>query len=350
MEFIDYRDLWEDEAYAQDAPVEVCYSELLMIYKNNEYDMVNRQEMDWDTEETVWRRESGRNRRNKRNSRHRGTESCGLHNNGRTVYSSGFDEDPFGSSLDIDNYVGHPTVDNEGTPEDPVEDPWWDAYGEGNTGNNGFGDETDDGIITAAYMDGPHEHMYPNSCSILGPYFICNIEDRMKIAHLLDEYTHDQMSLYDKHVFSSCPLKIPDESVSRYSLSEMMFRQWVWDFVKLRKVKLKLKLKHGLMQDAIDGLSDSTATMKKGSKKKGKLRHKKVGMIDLTSHALIPKTPEQMLKLETLHQLIEVYIWLGMRYPDAFYELEQAKKLCSECNDLINKGIEMNGNVKRSKF
>ena len=364
LDYIDYQDVWDESRdnrpgiessgmNFRDAPMEICYSELLMIYKNNEYDMVNRQTDTLDWESDTLGRDSGRNRRGRRRAGRDGSD--GLYNNGNTVY--GMNNHNHVNSVSVSdsnpnpNHCSKPSLIPD--HDESESDPWLDAYGDGD--GDGIGGNSENVYSKtvlkpkSTVISSTNHTTNTTTSPTVTPYFMCNIEERIKISHLLNEYPHQDMSLYDKHVFCSCPLKIPDESVSAHSLSETMFKQWVWDFVKISKVKLKLKLRHGLTNQSLSDTHGDTHgdgyNRKNNSKNKNKnkLRHK-----FNKNNIEIPNTPEKLLKLETLHQLVEVYVWLGLRYPEQFYELEVAQQLCRDCSELIEQGITMNQMVSNS--
>jgi Mitochondrial degradasome RNA helicase subunit C terminal len=52
-----------------------------------------------------------------------------------------------------------------------------------------------------------------------------------------------------------------------------------------------------------------------------------------------PRTPGQLLELETQHKILDLYIWLGTRNKREFVDLELAKQGALGCSQAINVGL-----------
>ncbi|KAJ3279090.1 ATP-dependent RNA helicase supv3l1, mitochondrial [Borealophlyctis nickersoniae] len=63
----------------------------------------------------------------------------------------------------------------------------------------------------------------------------------------------------------------------------------------------------------------------------------------------IPETMEALREMESYHRAIILYLWLGMRFPETFTDLETASHLKRQCEDLINRGLMNIKWLKRSK-
>lgn len=53
----------------------------------------------------------------------------------------------------------------------------------------------------------------------------------------------------------------------------------------------------------------------------------------------IATTPRELLQLETTHQMLETYIWLGHRFESRFPDIKKATKECEICVQLIGKAL-----------
>jgi hypothetical protein len=61
--------------------------------------------------------------------------------------------------------------------------------------------------------------------------------------------------------------------------------------------------------------------------------------VDILSEK-IPSTPLELKHLEEVHAVIDVYLWLGIRFgEDIFVELQDAAAAAVTCSELIEKGL-----------
>lgn len=138
------------------------------------------------------------------------------------------------------------------------------------------------------------EHFVENA-KLSSNYFISNVEDMMKAAALVDELP---LKLQDKYLFVVSPVDINDE------ISGRGFAQFAQNYSKTRVVKLR------------EILSDDTVK--------------------------VPRTPTELKELESIHKVLDLYVWLSLRLEDSFPDREVAASQKSICNVLIEQFLEAN--------
>ncbi|XP_013607123.1 PREDICTED: ATP-dependent RNA helicase SUV3, mitochondrial isoform X4 [Brassica oleracea var. oleracea] len=151
------------------------------------------------------------------------------------------------------------------------------------------------------------EHFVENA-KLSSNYFISNVEDMMKAAALVDELP---LKLQDKYLFvvSLCfcsPVDINDE------ISGRGFAQFAQNYSKTRVVKLR------------EILSDDTVK--------------------------VPRTPTELKELESIHKVLDLYVWLSLRLEDSFPDREVAASQKSICNVLIEQFLEANRLISHIPF
>ncbi|VVB01126.1 unnamed protein product [Arabis nemorensis] len=139
------------------------------------------------------------------------------------------------------------------------------------------------------------EHFVENA-KLSSNYFISNVEDMMKVAALVDELP---LGLETKYLFVVSPVDINDE------ISGHGFAQFASTFAKSGVVRLK--------------------------------------EIFEADKVKVPKTPIELKELESLHKVLDLYVWLGLRLEDSFPDREVAASQKSICNILIEQFLEGNG-------
>eukprot|EP01041_Mallomonas_annulata_P008775 gene8775-18149_t len=117
-----------------------------------------------------------------------------------------------------------------------------------------------------------------------GIYFLCDLEERTALAAAIDHV--ENMSFRDKYMFCMAPV----------STDNIALTKWY--------VHLAEQYAEGGDVLLLD-MEDMTLTK------------------DLNT----PRTPEQLLKLESIHQMIDLYIWLGRRF-DSFVDVSLAVEEC----------------------
>ena len=62
----------------------------------------------------------------------------------------------------------------------------------------------------------------------------------------------------------------------------------------------------------------------------------KVGLRDTVADHRVPRTPTELLSLETLHRVFDVYLWLAQHFPLCFVDAEAAKFEAKSCAHLVD--------------
>ncbi|KAJ2998029.1 ATP-dependent RNA helicase supv3l1, mitochondrial [Globomyces sp. JEL0801] len=126
-----------------------------------------------------------------------------------------------------------------------------------------------------------------------GAYFFCNLEDLFSIADLLENIP---MSIRNKYLFLQAPVNVRDETVSK------AIRHFAVQFSK--QTPCLLSESRGLISE--------------------------------------PKafyTSKSLQALEVDHRIIILYLWLSIRFPEAFPDIEYAKILKKEKENAINSAL-----------
>jgi len=61
-----------------------------------------------------------------------------------------------------------------------------------------------------------------------------------------------------------------------------------------------------------------------------------VGLRDTVADHRVPRTPTELLSLETLHRVFDVYLWLAQHFPLCFVDAEAAKFEAKSCAHLVD--------------
>ncbi|GKB93694.1 DExH-box ATP-dependent RNA helicase DExH16, mitochondrial, partial [Tanacetum coccineum] len=115
-------------------------------------------------------------------------------------------------------------------------------------------------------------------------YFIANCEEMMKVAAVLDEMP---ISLHDKYLFCLSPADMSDEILSQG------LTQFAHTYAKNRIVRLREIFTPGTLK--------------------------------------VPKTQAELKELESIHKVLELYVWLSFRLDDSFPDREVAATQKSIC-------------------
>ena len=129
-----------------------------------------------------------------------------------------------------------------------------------------------------------------------GQYFLCNFEDQIENAALID---HLPIKIKSKYIFSTSP-------ISNQNL-----------FVATRLVNFARAYSE-----------NETVTIEN---LKNNLRWSSLG---------IPENIESLVHLENIYDVLDLYLWLGFRFPTIFPYQEQVKEMRIELESLVEKGIE----------
>lgn len=127
-------------------------------------------------------------------------------------------------------------------------------------------------------------------------YFIANCEEMLKVAAVLDELP---ISLHDKYLFCLSPADMSDEILSQG------LTQFAHTYAKKRIVRLREIFTPGTLQ--------------------------------------VPKTQAELKELESIHKVLELYVWLSFRLEDSFPDRDLASSQKSICGMLIEEFLERLG-------
>jgi len=61
-----------------------------------------------------------------------------------------------------------------------------------------------------------------------------------------------------------------------------------------------------------------------------------VGLRDTVADHRVPRSPTELLSLETLHRVFDVYLWLAQHFPLCFVDAEAAKFEAKSCAHLVD--------------
>lgn len=127
-------------------------------------------------------------------------------------------------------------------------------------------------------------------------YFISDCEDMLKVAAIVDDFP---LGLYDKYLFCISPVDIRDD------ISVQGLVQFAENYARKGIVRLKEIFTPGTLQ--------------------------------------VPKTDNQLKELESVHKVLELYVWLSFRMDDSFPDREVAASQKSICSMLIEEYLERSG-------
>lgn len=127
-------------------------------------------------------------------------------------------------------------------------------------------------------------------------YFITDCEDMLKVAAIVDDLP---LGLYDKYLFCMSPVDVNDD------ISAQGLVQFAENYARKGIVRLKEIFTPGTLQ--------------------------------------VPKTDNQLKELESVHKVLELYVWLSFRMDDSFPDREVAASQKSICSMLIEEYLERFG-------
>lgn len=127
-------------------------------------------------------------------------------------------------------------------------------------------------------------------------YFIAECEDMLKVAAIVDDLP---LGLYDKYLFCISPVDTRDD------ISVQGLVQFAENYARKGTVRLKEIFTPGTLQ--------------------------------------VPKTHNQLKELESVHKVLELYVWLSFRVEDSFPDREVAASQKSICSMLIEEYLERSG-------
>lgn len=130
-------------------------------------------------------------------------------------------------------------------------------------------------------------------------YFLCNTEDMVATARLLDDIPG--LTFHHRYMFCMCPVDLDEPLCTR------ALQKYARTFAARGKVKPGLHV-------------PPTA----------------------------PTTPQQLRELEAAHAVLDMYLWLGRRFPLAFSALAAAQLDALRTQELIQEGLEAMGDAARA--
>ncbi|XP_004296632.1 PREDICTED: ATP-dependent RNA helicase SUV3, mitochondrial isoform X1 [Fragaria vesca subsp. vesca] len=139
------------------------------------------------------------------------------------------------------------------------------------------------------------EHFVENA-TLSDNYFIADSEEIMKVATLIDELP---LGLHDKYLFCISPVDMNDD------ISSQGLTQFAQNYAKRGIVPLREIFTPGTLQ--------------------------------------IPKTPAALKELESIHKVLDLYVWLSFRLEESFPDRELASSQKSICHMLIEEFLERFG-------
>lgn len=127
-------------------------------------------------------------------------------------------------------------------------------------------------------------------------YFISDCEDMLKVAAIVDELP---LGLYDKYLFCLSPVDVGDD------ISTQGLIQFAENYAKKGTVRLKEIFTPGTLR--------------------------------------VPKSHNQLKELESVHKVLELYVWLSFRLEDSFPDHGLADSQKSICSMLIEEYLQRSG-------
>lgn len=142
--------------------------------------------------------------------------------------------------------------------------------------------------LVLQYFIEASSHLGSNSQDL---YFLCDLREMLDVARLIEEIP---LNLQDRYTFCIAPVDTKQTELMAY------LRYFAQQFYRDKVVRM-----------GVDILSEK-----------------------------IPSTPLELKHLEEVHAVIDVYLWLGIRFgEDIFVELQDAAAAAVTCSELIEKGL-----------
>ncbi|KAF5736887.1 ATP-dependent RNA and DNA helicase putative isoform 1 [Tripterygium wilfordii] len=142
------------------------------------------------------------------------------------------------------------------------------------------------------------EHFVDNA-KLSENYFIADCEEMLKAAAVIDELP---LTLHDKYLFVISPVDMNDYIASQG------FTQFATNYAKTGIVRLREIFTPGTLR--------------------------------------VPKTHDSLKELESIHKVLDLYVWLSFRLEDAFPDKEVAASQKAICSMLIEDFLERHGDQK----
>lgn len=141
---------------------------------------------------------------------------------------------------------------------------------------------------------------FEQMATVSGDFFFCNLTAQVEIAKLLEEVS---MSLRDRFIFVMSPTKLKDSIITDYLV----------DFA----------------------ISHS--------------RGKKCGLDSITLSEPDRLDSGTLVNLERDHRIVILYLWLSIRFPETFHDLDRARSMKIDLEDRINENLLLIGSRKGPK-
>ncbi|GMN46745.1 hypothetical protein TIFTF001_015917 [Ficus carica] len=145
------------------------------------------------------------------------------------------------------------------------------------------------------------EHFVENA-KLSASYFIADSEEMMKVAAVIDQLP---LSLEDKYLFCNSPVDM-DDDISAQGLTQFAENYAKKGIVRLREIFIP-------------------------------------GMLE------VPKSQNELKELESIHKVLDLYVWLSFRLESSFPDHEVASAQKSICSSLIEEFLERFG-LEKPKF
>ncbi|PUZ37063.1 hypothetical protein GQ55_9G087800 [Panicum hallii var. hallii] len=140
------------------------------------------------------------------------------------------------------------------------------------------------------------EERFLEKAKLSPDYFIAECEDMLKVAAIVDDLP---LGLYDKYLFCISPVDMRDD------ISVQGLVQFAENYARKGIVRLKEIFTPGTLQ--------------------------------------VPKTHNQLKELESVHKVLELYVWLSFRVENSFPDREVAASQKSICSMLIEEYLVRSG-------
>ncbi|KAL0367336.1 UNVERIFIED_CONTAM: ATP-dependent RNA helicase SUV3, mitochondrial [Sesamum radiatum] len=140
---------------------------------------------------------------------------------------------------------------------------------------------------SCAVVDEIQEHFVENA-KLSENYFLADCEQMLKVAAVIDELP---INLNDKYLFAMSPVDMDDD------ISSQGLTQFAQSYSKTRIVRLKEIFTPGTLK--------------------------------------VPKTHNALKELESIHKVLDLYVWLGLHLEDSFPDRELAASQKAICSMLI---------------
>lgn len=145
------------------------------------------------------------------------------------------------------------------------------------------------------------EHFVENA-KLSASYFIADSEEMMKVAAVIDQLP---LSLEDKYLFCNSPVDMDDD------ISAQGLTQFAENYAKKGIVRLREIFRPGMLE--------------------------------------VPKSQNELKELESIHKVLDLYVWLSFRLESSFPDHEVASAQKSICSSLIEEFLERFG-LEKTKF